>query len=164
MNNKYIKCYPCGLNDNPWMGNGGTCQGWDQNTQKFKEANNDDYIICSDVGQASYGDLHGSKKISDNYVSRGCGTQDIVNTKTSLLQRLVTPKNGIRKLEKHLRIKDRNKQIGKKEKIKKRRHKVARNWNKWGRWVFIGVIISAVLVFFGYFSYRLIVIRRTIGV
>lgn len=173
MNTKYIKCYPCGLNDNPWLGDKGTCQGWDQNTQKFKDANKDDYIICSDVGEASYNDLRGPEKLSDNYISRGCGTQDIVNTKTSLLQRLITPKKGS-KLQKHLRVKDRNKQFNKEEKRerikknreinkekrekkraatkargKKRRHRVAgrirENWNRWGKWVFIGLISAVAL-------------------
>ena len=163
MNTKYIKCYPCGLNDNPWLGDKGTCQGWDQNTQKFKDANKDDYIICSDVGEASYNDLHGPEKLSDNYVSRGCGTQDIVNTNTSLLQRLITPKKGS-KLQKHLRVKDRNKEISKEEKRKHNKHKRKKNrsrdkrrrhrvggrikdhWKSWGKWVFIGLISAVALL------------------
>ena len=166
MNTKYIKCYPCGLNDNPWLGNKGTCQGWDQNTHNFKDANKDDYIICSDVGEASYNDLHGPEKLSDNYISRGCGTQDIVNTNTSLLQRLITPKKG-RKLKNHLKVKDRNKQFYKEEKRKHNKHKRKKNrsrdkrrrhrvgdrikdhWKSWGKWLFIGLISAVALILIG---------------
>lgn len=151
MNTKYIKCYPCGLNDNPWLGDKGTCQGWDQNTKKFRDANKDDYIICSDVGEASYNDLRGPEKLSDNYVSRGCGTQDIVNTNTSLLQRLITPKKGS-KLQKHLRVKDRNK-----EKRKRVAGRIKHHWKHGGRMAFIGSISFVVALII------LILIGKTFG-
>jgi hypothetical protein len=87
--------------DNPWQP-GGTCHTWDKSKESWKKAQDGlPYLVCSDVGQASYDDL--TKIKEGQYLSKGCGTQDIINTKTSLLPYQTTSKENDKKNKKHER-------------------------------------------------------------
>jgi len=129
--------------DNPWQP-GGTCHTWDKSKESWKNAQEGlPYLVCSDVGQASYDDL--TKIKEGQYLSKGCGTQDIINTKTSLLPYQTTSKEKDKNNKKQER-KEKSDRKKKNRVIAFRKFKKNVNKNKLTVNIVCGIVILILLL------------------